>query len=352
MSQEDFKFVLESLGKDLLRYIININVLDAQRLMSLRATNRFFRREISCQSVFNRLVEDCRCTDPDDFEIMMSLNQGSYGSTFEATHRSTGLHVVLKNLESVELHRQLWLEEEAGFPLIRCIAKSFVLGTEPTKWIAEEFCKFGSCCDIVDSRGSFSEMECRSICRDVVLGMEWLRGREIEFQTLAEPKIFIGHSGRARLKISYNVASDRNRAAISLAHYLSPEIIVSARLNEESANVWSLGVTLIGLAEGEIPHGKEHPMRLKLEITFNACANLSRQVLFLISQQPAPTFSDPTKFSAEMNDFLGKCLAKDPKDRSTFKELLGHPFLDVGADARRQLAFALDDYLEKKRRFL
>eukprot|EP01114_Cavostelium_apophysatum_P014862 TRINITY_DN3952_c0_g2_i1.p1 TRINITY_DN3952_c0_g2~~TRINITY_DN3952_c0_g2_i1.p1 ORF type:complete len:340 (-),score=5.70 TRINITY_DN3952_c0_g2_i1:58-1077(-) len=339
MSQEDFKFVLESLGKDLLRYIININVLDAQRLMSLRATNRFFRREISCQSVFNRLVEDCRCTDPDDFEIMMSLNQGSYGSTFEATHRSTGLHVVLKNLESVELHRQLWLEEEAGFPLIRCIAKSFVLGTEPTKWIAEEFCKFGSCCDIVDSRGSFSEMECRSICRDVVLGMEWLRGREIEFQTLAEPKIFIGHSGRARLKIPYYVASDRHRAiSLQHAHYLSPDIIVSVQfqLNGESANVWSLGVTLIGLAEGEIPHGKEHPMR----------------TLFLIPQRSAPTFSDPTKFSAEMNDFLGKCLAKDPKDRSTFKELLGHPFLDVGADARRQLAFALDDYLEKKRRFL
>lgn len=35
-----------------------------------------------------------------------------------------------------------------------------------------------------------------------------------------------------------------------------------------------------------------------------------------------PTFENPSEFSAELIDFVSKCLVKDPTLRSTAKELL------------------------------
>ena len=53
--------------------------------------------------------------------------------------------------------------------------------------------------------------------------------------------------------------------------------------------------------------------------------------LFMIPTKPAPTFSVPSNFSHQFNDFLSKCLVKTPTLRSTATELLKHEFL-VNAD--------------------
>jgi serine/threonine protein kinase len=42
---------------------------------------------------------------------------------------------------------------------------------------------------------------------------------------------------------------------------------------------------------------------------------------------PSPTFQEPDKWSADANDFVLKCLEKDPSKRPSAAELLVHPFL-------------------------
>lgn len=65
------------------------------------------------------------------------------------------------------------------------------------------------------------------------------------------------------------------------------------------------------LAEGSPPHFNVHPMR----------------AIFIISARPAPTFKNPGQWSADMVDFLGKCLCKNTDLRSTAEELLSHPWI-------------------------
>ena len=45
-------------------------------------------------------------------------------------------------------------------------------------------------------------------------------------------------------------------------------------------------------------------------------------VLLQIPMRPSPTFSQPTKWSAEIKDFVANCLIKDFNLRPTAKELL------------------------------
>jgi len=49
--------------------------------------------------------------------------------------------------------------------------------------------------------------------------------------------------------------------------------------------------------------------------------------VYLIGVRPSPTVADPSKWSEAFLSFLSACLAKDPLQRATARELLKMPFV-------------------------
>ena len=74
----------------------------------------------------------------------------------------------------------------------------------------------------------------------------------------------------------------------------------------EKSDVWSLGMTLLELAE------RKHPYK-----------DLSRsEVVEKLMKEPPPSLSSE-KWSVAFVDFVGKCLVRDVNERWSVKELLG-----------------------------
>ncbi len=114
-----------------------------------------------------------------------------------------------------------------------------------------------------------------------------------------------------------NTLSKRN-SVIGTPFWMAPEVIQQSDY-VENADIWSLGITAIELADGEPPFANIHPMR----------------AIFLIPTKDPPTVRDPTKWSPQFIDFLAAALQKDPASRPSAKSLLEHPFVkDAAAEIR------------------
>jgi serine/threonine protein kinase len=75
--------------------------------------------------------------------------------------------------------------------------------------------------------------------------------------------------------------------------------------------VWSLGITVIEMAEMLPPRAHLHPMK----------------VLTRIPQLPAPKLETPNTFSALMTSFVESALVKDPNKRATAQRLATHAWI-------------------------
>ena len=87
--------------------------------------------------------------------------------------------------------------------------------------------------------------------------------------------------------------------------YMAPEVYEGQ--TELKSDVWSLGISLIELAEGNNP--------------YNGCSTDSMMVMSRVCCNDPPSLSS-SKWSAEFVDFVNKCLVKDVKERWSVNQLM------------------------------
>lgn len=101
---------------------------------------------------------------------------------------------------------------------------------------------------------------------------------------------------------------------IGTPYWMAPEVITSEQQGtsyDHKADIWSLGITAVEMAQSSPPMFEMHPMR----------------VLFMIPKLESPQLKEKEKWSSDFHSFLKACLEKNPDHRPSSAELLKHPFV-------------------------
>jgi serine/threonine protein kinase len=110
---------------------------------------------------------------------------------------------------------------------------------------------------------------------------------------------------------------------------MAPEVIQVGEYDGR-ADVWSLGITAIELAQGQPPLHTMHPFR----------------AIFTIPKSDPPRLEKQDLWSESFHDFITKCLVKDPAQRATAETLLTHQFVERGRSVSHLLADLAKENME------
>ncbi|NWV89048.1 STK10 kinase, partial [Machaerirhynchus nigripectus] len=188
-------------------------------------------------------------------------------------------------------------------------------------WIMIEFCPGGAVdATMLELDRGLTEPQIQVICRQMLEALHYLHSKRIIHRDLKAGNVLLTQDGDIKLAdfgvSAKNVKTLQKRDSfIGTPYWMAPEVVMCETMKDTpydyKADIWSLGITLIEMAQIEPPHHELNPMR----------------VLLKIAKSDPPTLSCPSKWSLEFRDFLKKALDKNPETRPSAAQLLEHPFV-------------------------
>ncbi|PNI59938.1 STK4 isoform 4 [Pan troglodytes] len=266
-----------------------------------------------------KLDEDSLTKQPEEvFDVLEKLGEGSYGSVYKAIHKETGQIVAIKQVpvesDLQEIIKEISIMQQCDSPHVVKYYGSYFKNTD--LWIVMEYCGAGSVSDIIRLRNkTLTEDEIATILQSTLKGLEYLHFMRKIHRDIKAGNILLNTEGHAKLA-DFGVAGQltdtmaKRNTVIGTPFWMAPEVIQEIGYNCV-ADIWSLGITAIEMAEGKPPYADIHPMR----------------AIFMIPTNPPPTFRKPELWSDNFTDFVKQCLVKSPEQRATATQLLQHPFV-------------------------
>ena len=184
--------------------------------------------------------------------------------------------------------------------------------TDEEIWIILEYCQLGSLADIIRmTEQPFTEGEIACICSNIIQALDYIHALQKIHRDVKPGNILVNHLGQVKLT-DFGIASTKSYSDsfIGSPLWMAPEQL-SKTAYDYKIDIWALGVCIIEMSEGKAPFDHLHPIR----------------AMYAIKTKPQTEFTNPDKFSPELNDFLRRCLQLDSSQRARTIELINHNFI-------------------------
>lgn len=259
--------------------------------------------------------------DPEKlFGDLREIGHGSFGAVYYARDLRTAEVVAIKKMNySGKQANEKWLDIVKEVSLLRRLRHPntvqyrgcFLWGR--TAWLVMEHC-VGSASDLLEEHQQpLQELEIAAIVHGALQGLRYLHAHSVIHRDVKAGNILLTAPGLVKLG-DFGSASTSAPANsfVGTPYWMAPEVILAMDegLYDGKADVWSLGITCIELAERRPP-------------LFNLNA---MSALYRIAQEPAPVLQ-PRHWSESFRSFVSSCLQKAPLARPSSDVIIQHGFV-------------------------
>ncbi|XP_049848688.1 serine/threonine-protein kinase 3-like [Schistocerca gregaria] len=279
-----------------------------------------------------QLEREFASRDPEKvFKIQGELGKETGSHVYRAIHRETKKVVAIKKMTVAganivttlkEIYTMKELKSEYTLKYYGCYHKNNCI------WVVMQYCDGGSVQDIIDARENedicFTERQIAEIVTQVLKALEYLHSLKKIHRDVKAANILLSSDGTVKLTdfslSAQQIGDEKRTTTIGSCYWMAPETLMGSGYDSK-ADIWSLGITVLEMAEGIPPLIEEKPHR----------------AVFRIVNDPPPKLYCPSAWSNEFNDFISRCLVKNPEYRPTSTELLKHPFVVNAKNGRQSI---------------
>ncbi|XP_059382883.1 serine/threonine-protein kinase 10-like [Carassius carassius] len=297
-----------------------------------------------------------RDVNPNDiWEIIGELGDGAFGKVYKAQNKETSALAAAKVIETKSEEEledymvEIDILASCDHQYIVKLLDAFFYDNKLSIMI--EFCPGGAVdATMLELDRGLEEPQIQVICKQMLEALQYLHSMKIIHRDLKAGNVLLTLDGDIKLA-DFGVSAkntktlQRRDSFIGTPYWMAPEVVMCETMKDApydyKADIWSLGITLIELAQIEPPHHELNPMR----------------VLLKIAKSEPPTLEQPAKWSMEFKDFLKKALDRNPETRPTAAQLLEHPFVssvktnrpvrELVAEAKAEVMEEIEDNREE-----
>ncbi|MBW0476180.1 hypothetical protein O181_015895 [Austropuccinia psidii MF-1] len=256
------------------------------------------------------------------------VGKGAYGAVYKGIHNATGTVLALKviNLDTaeddmIEIQREVaLLSQLRDSDRHNCIGYHGCYFYQTELWIAMDYASGGSIRTLLKP-GKIDEKYAQLIIRETLIGMNYIHHQDIIHRDIKSANILLTNSNRIVL-CDFGIAAPlqstnhKRSTFIGTPYWMAPEVITDGRLYDTKADIWSLGITLYEILNGNPPFSDLTPAKVILKIP---------------RSQPAKL--EGNQFTNAVKEFLAACLIDEPNDRPSAEELMKHKWIKSIAKA-------------------
>lgn len=257
----------------------------------------------------------------DLYKDTRKIGEGSTGEVFVARNSKTDELVAIKKMQITAENMKLLCAEieimrDSRHENIVNFLDSFIVD-ENQLWVVMEYMDGGCLTDILEQFDTIrlTEPQIARICLETLKALAHVHSRHRIHRDIKSDNILLSQNGDVKIAdfgyaAQLTQQQQKRNTVVGTPYWMAPELIRGHDYGTK-VDIWSLGIMLMELAEGEPPYMEFPPLR----------------ALFLITTKGIPPLKDSNAWSADFRDFYDKCLEKDVESRPDAEGLLNHPFL-------------------------
>jgi len=272
------------------------------------------------QLSFKELCNDS--SQKDRYTDLEKIGEGAAGEVYIAKSQDRNEQVAVKkmtiNNENIKLLcTEINIMKSSKHSNIVEFIDCFVVENNQL-WIIMELMD-GCLTDVLEQfpKVALDESQIALVCRETLKSLAYVHKNHRIHRDIKSDNILLNSRGEIKIAdfgYAAQLTQEKQwrRTVVGTPYWMAPELIRGHDYGQK-VDIWSLGIMLREMIEGEPPYMEFPPLR----------------ALFLITTKGIPPLDAEHKYSPQLVTFYNRCLEKEVERRPTAEELLLDPFLSV-----------------------